>query len=188
MKYIKRFKLLTEQNDEIEIGENDSDSIEQLKERLNELKKAISEYKMKRSKLETVVMDNAEDKDISNVIENIVNGNKFLTMYLPIIKKMARIKSLTDRIDYYKELLSERENDLMLTGKLSNPDEKVEQTDKLKGQIGDIKEKSNGMEEDIKDIEKQIQEEEKDLQDYIKNMESKFNDDIRSLKIDVRTK
>lgn len=189
MKYIKRHKLIVETNDDvIEIEQNDSTSITELKERLNDLKDEIDEFEQRRSKLEKVVMDNTEGKDISKVVEDIIDGNKFLSMYHPVVKKMAKLEALKKKIEYYKQLLSERENDLSLTSNLSDPEEREDQSTKLKGQIEDIKEKGKNMRDQMKEMQKKIEEEKKDLQEYIDNMKKQFEEDINNLEIDVKIK
>lgn len=187
MKYIKRNKIILEANeDTIEIEQKDSTSIAELKERFNDLKEEIDEFEQKRSKLEKVVMDNKEGKDISKVVADIIGDNKFLTMYHPVVKKMADIEALEQRIEYYKQLLSERENDLMLSANLSDPEEKDEQTTKLNGQIEDIKEKGKNMQDQLKEMQKKVDEEKKDLKEYIDNTKKQFEEDIKTLQIDVK--
>lgn len=187
MKYIKRHKLIIEANDDtIEIEQRDSTSIAEIKERLNDLKEEIKDFEMRKSKLEKVIMDNTEGKDISKVVDNIVDKNRFLTMYLPVIKKMAELKTTEERIEYYKQLLGERESDLKLSANLSDQEERQEQTDKLSKQIEDIKDKGKSMQDRLKELEKQIEEEKKDLKKYIENLQKQFEEDIKNLKIDVK--
>jgi len=186
MKYIKRNKLIKEDNEEvIEVDKTDSDSMSKLKERLNDLKDEVNEFNMKKSKLEKIVMDNREGKDISKVIEDIINGNKFLTMYYPVVKKMLNADLLKERIDYYKKLLVERGGDLESSKNLSDPEERQEQEDKINAQIDSIKEKGKDMEEKLKEMEKKVDEEQKDLEKYIDNMKDKFEDDLKKFKVDV---
>ncbi len=185
MKYIKRHRLILEADEHIEVEEKDSTSISELKERLNDLKGEIDVFEQRRGKLEDVVKANKEGKDISSVIEDIIDENRFLTMYHPVVKKMADVELIEERIEYYKQLLTERENDLKLSANLSNPEEREEQAEKLNGQIDDIKEKGKGMEEQLKEMKKQVEDEVKDLKEYIDNMEVKFEEDIKKLKIDV---
>lgn len=189
MKYIKRNKIILEANeDSIEIEQKDSISIAEIKERFNDLKDEIKEFEQRRSKLEKIIMDNTEGKDISKVVEDTIDGNRFLTMYSPIVKKMVDMKALENRIEYYKQLLSERENDLSLSANLSDPEEKQEQTDKLNGQIDDIKEKGKNMQDQIKDMEKKVEEEKEDLKNYIDNIQKQFEEDIKNLEIDVKVR
>jgi len=188
MKYIKRHKLVVEGNDDkIEIGGRDTTSIAELKERFNELKDEIKDFDVRKSKLEKVIIDNTDNKDISKVIDDIVDKNRFLTMYLPIVKKMAELKSTEGRIEYYKQLLKERDTDLKLSAKLSDLEERQEQNTKLSKQIEDIKEKGKAMQDRLKELLKQVDEEKKDLKKYIDNMRKQFEEDIRNLNIDVRT-
>jgi DNA repair exonuclease SbcCD ATPase subunit len=188
MKYIKRHKLILEADDTIEVEQNDSTSISELKERLNDLKDEINEYNMKKSKLEDVVMSNTEGKDISKVVSDIIDENRFLTMYHPVVQKMFEIDALEKRIEYYKQLLSEREGDLKLSANLSDAEERQEQADKLNKQIEDIKTKGKDMQDKLKEMQKQVDEEQKDLAEFIKNAEEKFEEDIKKLQIDVEVK
>jgi len=133
-------------------------------------------------------MDNKEGKDISSVVKDIIDENRFLTMYHPVVKKMADIESTKSRVEYYKQLLSERENDLTLSANLSDPEEKKEQTEKLNNQIDDIKEKGKTMKDKSKEMEDNVEEEKKDLEEFIDNMKKQFEEDIKNLKIDVEVK
>ena len=189
MKYIKRHKLILEADEDIiEIEQKDSTSIAELKERFNDLRDEIDEFEQRRSKLEKVVMDNTEGKDISKVVEDIIDGNRFLTMYHPVVKKMADLEALEKRVEYYKQLLSERENDLNLSKNLSDPEEREEQSNKLNGQIEDIKEKGKNMQDQMKEMQKQVEEEKKDLKEYMDNMEKQFEEDIKNLEINVKVR
>ena len=186
MKYLKRHKLITEEVDEIiEVDDKDVNSITELEERFEELEDEINDFDRRKSKLESVVMNNKENKDISKVVEDIVDGNRFLTMYLSVLNKMASAKKLEDRIDYYSQLLKERESDLNLTSNLSNEEEKEEQKEKLNNQIDDIKEKSKDMTKQLEEIEDKIKDDRKHLEEYMDNLKDKFENDLKKLKIDV---
>lgn len=183
---IYRYKQFILEN--IKIGEKDTTSIDNLTNRLESLKKDISEFNSKKQALETAILDNAEEeeeKDITNIIDNIVGENKFLSMYLPIARKIGQIKKAELRIEYYSDLLDNREDDLQATSKLKEADEKQEQQKKLKEQIADIKEKSSDLEDKIKELESTIEQEKADMEEYIEDERSDMEEGIEELRIDL---
>lgn len=187
MKYIKRNKIILESGDDsIKISKTDSNSLSELKDRFNETKEEINVYNQRKTNLEKVITDNVEGMDISDVVKDIIDGNKFLTMYSPIVKKMARIDRVNGRVEYYGELLKERKDDLTLTGKLSDPDEKKEQVSSLKDKIKEIESKIKEMDGQVKETESEIKEDENELSEHIESIKGKFEEDIKELKISLK--
>lgn len=183
MKYIKRHKLVREN---ISANQEDSKSVKSLEERFDKLKSDISEFNMKKSNLESTVMNNKDNKDISNVVDKIINDNTFLRKYYSIVSKMKSVQNAKDRVSYYTDLLRNRRSDISMLNRLSDPEERKEQKDKLDNQIKDILEKKRGMEDKVKELDKKIADEKKELDIYMKDLEKSIKDDIKKLEITLK--
>lgn len=194
MKYLKKYKPFLEDKEDfpyqsyepiekhLMYDDNDSSEVEKAKEKLNLLKDTIAEYNAKKKNLENLVMDNIEDsKDISKNIEDIVGENKLLSMYLSIVNFMAQIKKMQNRLEYYNQLKTERKADISSVNKLSNKEEREQQTERLENEIKEIDDKMSEMNEKVKDLEKKIQDDEKELNEYINTKKQEYSENINKI-------
>lgn len=159
MKYLKRFKIYENEN-------NDSSN------NLEELKNEISVFNSKKVNLEKLITTNVgeDKKDISRNIEQIVGENRFLKKWSFIMKKIARVKEGELKLEYFDDLHKERKNNLNNVKKLSDPEDRKTQTEKLTNQIKDIEENVSDLKETIKELEESIEENKKQLNEDIKEI------------------
>jgi len=194
--YIKSYDQyrILENDDKLEYGDNDDDSVKVASDSLNILIDQIKEYKSKRGNLENLIMNNSgeESKDISKNISDILDDgndgrNKFLSMYVTIVGKMRKVANLEDKIKYFDELKKERKGDLVSSSNLSDITDREEQKAKLTDQVTDIDKNVNDMKKDISDVEREIAENKKDLEKNIKEVEKKFKDDVKNSEWSVQS-
>lgn len=194
MRYLKPYKLFLESDEDfpyqsyepiekhLMYDENDSPAEEKAKKMLNLMKDTIAEYNAKKKSLEDLVIGNIEDnKDISKNIEDVVGENKLLSMYLNIVNMMAQVKKMENRLEYYDQLKTERKSDLSAINKLSDKEERDQQSERLETEIDEIDDKVSEMKDKIKELEKKIKDDEKELDDYIKEKKREYSENIKKV-------
>lgn len=188
MKHIKSYKIFLEDTD----ASVDNTTLANTQNRLVIYNKDISDFKAKKSQLENLVLNNTDDKDITNDVKRIIGANKILAMYLPVINIEKSLNDLDGKVKYDTTLLDERNNDLTLANGLSDPDDKAAQVKKISDRIADLKSRIADNETKLTQIQKQLTTEQdafnkkmlaskKDLETKVKDLQKGQDLNIRSL-------
>lgn len=177
MKYLKRYKAFEES--EFDVSSTDSVDVKVSKDKLNDLKKQISEYNQKKGQIDNVFKRFKDPKQIETEIEKIMgkdNKNPFLVEYTHIarlnndinIQHEANIKDKLSLDDFNKELGLAKDNDLkkIIQSKISDINNRMSERNK---KIADIKKKSTESEKKHREKMKKM---ESELRDYIKKISS----------------
>jgi len=175
---IKRYKLFVEQ---IDSDNKDTLSIKAAKDRLNMFIKDVSEYNSKKQSLEDLIVNSEQGVDISSKVDSIVGDNSLLSKYVTISNMAKRIKTMENNVDYNSNVISERENDLRMVGKLSDKEDRESQTIRLKEDISDRKSKIGDTKKNIVEAKKDYNDKVKELDEYIKISKEKIDNDIKEL-------
>jgi hypothetical protein len=102
MKYLKKYRLFLEE-DEFEVKDTDKEDIKMSKEKLNLLKKNLSEYNSKKSQIDTIYKSSKNLKEIENKIKEMMGDevelrNPFLVDYNNIARISKEVELIHDEI------------------------------------------------------------------------------------------
>jgi uncharacterized coiled-coil DUF342 family protein len=102
MKYLKKYQLFLEE-DEFEVKETDKEDIKMSKEKLNLLKKHLSEYEPKKGQIDTIYKSLKDIKEIEGKIKEIIGEdpklrNPFLVDYNNIARISKEVEQTHDEI------------------------------------------------------------------------------------------
>lgn len=168
MKYLKSYNYFKEN---LEIEETDEESVKVSKEQLNQLKEHISEFKSKKSAIDSLYKKFTLDKkeqDLKSGLEKILgveeNKNPFLVSYANISSIKSSIETLQKKSDDKAIELSNFKDRLSIA---EDPQSKLALTDKIKV----IQKQMTDMKIDLDNKIKKIPELEKELNDNIKKSE-----------------
>lgn len=168
MKYLKDYNYFKEN---LEIEETDEESVKVSKEQLNRLKEHISEFKSKKSAIDSLYKKFTLDKkeqDLKSGLEKILgveeSKNPFLVSYANISSIKNSIETLQKKSDDKAIELSNFKDRLSIA---EDPQSKLALTDKIKV----IQKQMADMKIDLDNKIKKIPELEKKLNDNIKKSE-----------------
>jgi DNA repair ATPase RecN len=175
MKYIKGFLKF---NENIEIDSKDSDKIKDSKEKLNDFNKIISEYKSKKSPIESIYKDVEEtDDNISKKVEEIL-GKDNINPYLTKIVNICNLQRKISKID--KSIIKDTEKIKLLQKKSLEIKDNLVKIE-ISKKIIEIKKELSEKNKSISEISKEIKDYQKELDEKINNDKKSINDYIENI-------
>jgi predicted nucleic acid-binding Zn-ribbon protein len=181
MKHIDNYNIFLEK---LTISNDDSETVKMAKERINKIEDQISEYKSKKSKVESLYKNkNLSDEDLKKEIEKIIppsNTNNGVDRN-PFLVTISQISNLERRID---KLNDTNVNDKLKIDDLQQSISTIKNDDTKKAtqfKISDIKNRMSDRASKIKDIENQIKEKEKEHKEKMKDIENEIKDKISNI-------
>lgn len=173
MKYIKRFNLF-KKNENFEINDSDKPDVKMSKEKLNNLKRKMSEYNSKKASIDNLYKsDKVESYDLEKIVGE-EEKNEFLVSYANIVSMEKRIDNLKEKeskkaieLSSFKDRLSDAESD----------ESKKALTDRVNvitSQISEIKEKIIDLERKLPELEKEHKLKMSKIEDDMKNWINKI--------------
>ncbi|MCK9477505.1 MAG: hypothetical protein M0R46_16435 [Candidatus Muirbacterium halophilum] len=174
MKRLKTYKLFIEDN-------TDQTTIEMATDRMETIKKQISEYNQKKSQIDTIYNTNNDNEIIKNKIESLLgkndkDRNPFLVEYLHI----AKLRKSID--DNQKSIANDKikKDDLTEELRLSS-DQNIKNL--LNEKISEINKRISEKTNKTPSINKEIMEAEKSIKDKMKKMEIDIQEYIKKISI-----
>lgn len=172
MKRLKTYKLFIEDN-------TDQTEIEMATDKMETIKKQISEYNQKKSQIDTIYNTNNDNEIIKNKIESLLgkdnkDRNPFLVEYLHI----AKLRKSID--DNQKSIANDKikKDDLTEELRLSS-DQNTKNS--LNEKISDINKRISEKTNKTPSINKEIIEAEKSIKDKMKKMEIDIQEYIKKI-------
>lgn len=164
MKYLKKYNSFKEN---FEILDTDEPDLKMAKEKMNDLKNKLSDYKSKKSSLEQLYKsDEVKDSDLEKIVGKD-DKNPFLISYANILSAERKIRNLKEKENKKSVELSEFKDRLN--------DSDGESKESLSNKVSDI-------ENQIKDIKNKISE----IKKNIPEIEEKHKEKIENLEIDIK--
>lgn len=179
MKYIKSRKIF--EDNQIELDEKDSHTIVNTKNKLNDYIKDTSEYNTKKKSLESLILNNVENKDIDQSITKLIGDNKMLAMYLPIIHIKKQLSDIEKKIKYDRDSINSRKSDIINANQLVDVKDKTEQVTKINSQIKDINDRISENTSKLNALKTQLLKEETELNKKIIDGKKEIENSIKSL-------
>jgi hypothetical protein len=180
MKHIKRYKLFLEEND-FEIDPKDETNIKMSKEKLNELRKQISEFNSKKSTIENLYLKTENEEELNKKVESLLGipekRNPYLVLFLTACSYKRKLDKTREKIVNDKIKLDDFKMELK-----DAVDSKVK--DSINVKIKEIEQRLSDANMNISKLNKDISEshksltdrmikDEKDIQEHIKNISIK---------------
>ena len=171
MNYLKDYKSF---NEDFTIEDSDASDVKAAKEKLNDIKKQLSNYKSQKGSLDSLYnTDESVDNDKLKKIIGDENKNPFLLSYSSVCSLEKKIKDLKNKRNNKSIELSE------LKDKLNDADDSSKENiedriDKVEEQISNIDDDINEANKKLPDIKKQHEEKMKSVEDDMKKWISKI--------------
>lgn len=164
MKYLKKYNSFKEN---FEILDTDEPDLKMAKEKMNDLKNKLSDYKSKKSSLEQLYKsDEVKDSDLEKIVGKD-DKNPFLISYANILSTERKIRNLKEKENKKSVELSEFKD------RLNDSDGEAKES--LSNKVSDI-------ENQIKDIKNKISE----INKNIPEIEEKHKEKIENLETDIK--
>ena len=184
MKYLKKYKLFTEEAD-FDVNITDEPDLKMAKEKLATLKTNLSDYKTKKPIIDTAYLTIKIDDDLQKKTEEIMgktdiqsgkDRNPFLVEYLHVSNLKRKINNLQNELVKDKLSKDDFTEELSLSTESST---KASVTSKISDITNRISAKTTNialLSKEVTDAEKELQTKmfnvEKEMQDYIKKISS----------------
>ena len=141
-----------------------------------DLKNDFSTFNSRKDNLKNLILNNVNtDKDISNNINQIVEDNKYLKMYLDILMIHRNVLKYTEKIKIYNQQIVDKNQQITNIGKENlNDDNKIDLIKDLKEQVDECNRKIKETKDKGILLEKDIQKKEAELNNVVKDAEKKI--------------
>jgi hypothetical protein len=185
MKHLKKYKLFLEES-EFDVDSNDSIDIKMSKEKLETLKKELTEYKTKKSLIDNAYQTIKIDSDLQKKIEEILgkadagpgkDRNPFLVEYLHVANLTRKVNKAQEDIANDKIKLDDFNEEL----KLSDNDSSKKN---ISSKITDIKNRISTNTTSISSLTKEISDAKTSLDKKMSETEKNMMDNIKKISID----
>lgn len=172
MKRLKTYKLFIEDN-------TDQTAIEMATDKMETIKKQISEYNQKKSQIDTIYNTNNDNEIIKNKIESLLgkdnkDRNPFLVEYLHIAKLRKSIDDNQKSIANDKIIKDDLTEELRLSSDQNTKNSLNEKISDINKRISEKTNKTPSINKEIIEAEKSIKDKMKkmeiDIQEYIKKI------------------
>jgi hypothetical protein len=176
MKYLKNYSLFKEDN-EFEVNSTDRSDIQSAKERLNNIKNDISEYKSKKSEIDRLYLNAVTDEDIKTKLKSLLgenNKNQFMSSYLHISELKRRINKFQN--DISEDKLKKDDFGTQISNS-EDPSIKSALSDKIKEIDNRISTKTS----DISSLKKEIDDSQRELDKKMKETETEMLDNFKKI-------
>lgn len=142
---------------------------------IQELKDNINAFKSKKGNLERLILSNINtDKDISRNIDQIIDNNKYLKMYLSILNIQKSLKKNEDKVTLYKKQIDDKNTELRdLNNEKVSVDSKQAIIDDIKTEIQKYNDSIKQTFEDNKKLQIEAQKLEAEAMNILKADEEK---------------
>jgi len=187
MKYLKKYKLFTEEVD-FNVNITDEPDLKMAKEKLATLKTNLSDYKTKKPLIDTAYLTIKIDAELQKKIEQIIgktdaqagkDRNPFLVEYLHVSNLKRKINNLQNEL--VKDKLSKDD----FTEELSLSTEASTKTS-VSSKISDITNRISTKTASIASLSKEVADSEKELQTKMFNVEKEMQDYIKKISSEVQ--
>jgi hypothetical protein len=178
MKYLKKYQLFLEE-DEFEVKETDKEDIKMSKEKLNLLKKHISEYEQDKGKIDAIYKSSKDIKEIGGKIEDIIGEdpklrNPFSVEYNNIARISKEVEQTHDEIAKDKIRADDFKQE---ANSVQDPTTKAA----LNAKVKDVNNRISTNNKKIVDKQKEIEELKLELDSEKEKMMSDMVDDIKKI-------
>jgi hypothetical protein len=182
MKYLKRYKLFTEEA-EFDVNITDEPDLKMAKEKLDTLKTNLSEYETKKPIIDTAYLTIKIDADLQKKTEEIMgktdiqsgkDRNPFLVEYLHVSNLKRKINNLQNEL--VKDKLSKDD----FTEELGLSTESSVKAS-VNSKINDINDRISAKTTNIALLSKEVTDAEKELQTKMLNVEKEMQDYIKKI-------
>lgn len=165
-----------------EDNKEDIEEIQTSQEKLDDVRKMVSDYNSKKGQIEKIIMN--EDTDDDNVykkIQRLVGENSLLSTYVQNTLQKKRIDNMEEKLKYYdnqiKDLKQKKSN---IEKDLKNKKFKAEESKMIDFKIKEYLDKKRIIKTDLVKLEKEVSDREKKFDNQTKKMisdaQKKVND------------
>jgi uncharacterized coiled-coil DUF342 family protein len=178
MKYLKKYKLFLEEN-EFEVKDTDKEDVKMSKDKLNLLKKNISDYAGKKSQLDAIYktsknLDEVENKAKAIIGDDPKTRNPFLVDYNNIARISKEVSMIHDEIAKDKIRADDFREE-------ANTVQDTTTKAALNAKVQDVKNRISSNNKKIVDKQKEVEELKKEIDNEKQTMKADLEGDIRKI-------